>query len=133
MESLVKKYFWIINLLVLGIVAYLVADTINGEIASRYLKVEAGVSVDGMSDGSSGDISLPPQSGSTSYAQDLKDRSPFNSDPKEPEEEPEQEEAKGDSEKKERKEGELEESELDIKLVGTLVAEPATLLEIYWQ
>ena len=45
MESLVKKYFWIVNLLVLGIVAYLFADTINGEIASRYLKVTAGVNL----------------------------------------------------------------------------------------
>ena len=65
--------------------------------------------------------------GSSTYADDLKNRSPFNSDPKEPEEPVEESEPKDESEKKERKEGELEESDLDIKLVGTLVAEPATL------
>ena len=128
MESLVKKYFWIVNLLVLGIVAYLFADTINGEIASRYLKVTAGVNLnEPVAEGGTDEGSPLNRIGSSTYADDLKNRSPFNSDPKEPEEPVEESEPKDESEKKERKEGELEESDLDIKLVGTLVAEPATL------
>jgi general secretion pathway protein C len=40
MEALFKKYFWVVNLVVLTVVAYLVAQTVVNHYASKYLSAE---------------------------------------------------------------------------------------------
>ncbi len=40
MESLVKKYFWVINLVLLAIIAYLAARVVNNVVAERIARLE---------------------------------------------------------------------------------------------
>ena len=41
MEALFKKYFWVINLVVLSVVAYLIAQTVVDYFATKYLNTES--------------------------------------------------------------------------------------------
>lgn len=120
MESLLKKYFWTVNLVALSIAGYFIAETVNDQIAARFLSVPYQLP----------EVASPEKSDEAidsaqveDFAQSLKDRSPFNSDPPVVDETEAEEQEEKEEEKKPRREGELEESELDIQLVGTLVAE----------
>ena len=120
MESLLKKYFWTVNLAALTVAGYFIAQTINDQIGAKYLAVpyETSVQVPTAVDGSEAETPAIED-----FAQTIKDRRPFNSDPPTPTEPVEEEKDTEEEEKKPKREGELEESDLDIQLVGTLVAD----------
>ena len=120
MESLLKKYFWTVNLAALTVAGYFIAQTINDQIGAKFLAVpyQASVQVPTATDEPSDEAPS-----TVDFAQTLKDRRPFNSDPPTPVEPEEEEKDTEEEEKKPKREGELEESELDIQLVGTLVAD----------
>lgn len=124
MESLLKKYFWTVNLAALTVAGYFIAQTINDQIGAEFLTVpyQASVQVPPVAAGPE-----EAENDSEDFAQTLKDRRPFNSDPLTPVEPEESAEDTEEEEKKPKREGELEESELDIQLVGTLVADDPTV------
>ncbi|NUN14895.1 MAG: hypothetical protein HUU55_14800 [Myxococcales bacterium] len=119
MEPFFKKHFWVINLVALGCAGYLTAATINDFVASKYLAVPA--SGMGLPSDSAADFALDRHH-TDSLASILKARRPFNADPppapvvEEPpvaEQEPVAEVAPDT--------GEVQESDLGIQLIGTLV------------
>ncbi len=121
METLFKKYFWVITLTALTAASYLLASTANDFVASSFLAVPYGSSAGGMDSGVQ-ERAFESEEGEP-YAETLQQRRPFNADPPIAAEEPAEDSAGDEEEKKPRKEGELEESELDVQLIGTLVAE----------
>lgn len=120
MESLLKKYFWTVNLAALTVAGYFIAQTVNDQIGAKFLAVpyQASVQVPAAVEEPTSQLA-----GEADFAQTLKDRRPFNSDPLTPEEPEEEEKDSEEEEKKPKREGELEESDLDIQLIGTLVAD----------
>ncbi|MFT7625773.1 MAG: type II secretory pathway component PulC, partial [Myxococcota bacterium] len=143
MEALFKRYFWVINLLALSLVAWLIAQTIVDFLATKYLTVQP----EGPSYASSA-LQGPvlTKADGASLGKTLTDRSPFNVDPKEVVKPPKDPDCVpkcdgkvcgadgcegtcgecGDGEKCnaegqcEQKAEEAKECELDITLVGTM-------------
>lgn len=124
MESLFKKYFWVVNLTALTVAGYFLAKTANDQIGASFLAVPYA-----NSQGSEGDVSAYAGKTRTidDFADTLKSRRPFNSEPPVSEEPVEAVAEEKEEEKKPKKEGELEESELDVELIGTLVADDPAL------
>ena len=83
MEQLVKKYFWVVNLVALMIAGFMVASTVNEYVAEKVLVIP-GTSLaipDQMEGGLNANISR------VGYANDLKSWHPFDVEPAEPEQE----------------------------------------------
>ena len=78
MESLLKKYFWTVNLAALTVAGYFIAQTINDQIGAKFLAVPYQASVQVPSTVEEPEAESP---GTVDFAQTLKDRRPFNSDP----------------------------------------------------
>ncbi len=77
MEAVFKKYFWVLNLAVLGAVAWLVAQTAVDFVRAKYL----GVPSSPPEVSASATLEAPVTKGSGEVAQALTDRRPFNVDP----------------------------------------------------
>ena len=143
METLFKKYFWVVNLVVLAGVAWLMAQTITDYLAARYLTVPGEIAHVVTA---SAEVTLLEKAEVEGLAQTLSDRSPFNVDEKKEPEKPEDDpECKPECEGKKcgddgcggncgecedeqscdegvcvDKEEDVSESELNIELKGTL-------------
>ncbi|MFT5429489.1 MAG: type II secretion system protein C [Myxococcota bacterium] len=79
MEALFKKYFWVVNLIVLAAVAWLIAQTITDYLAVRYLTVPNEVAEVATV---ASDDPLLEKAQVEGLAQTLTERSPFNVDEK---------------------------------------------------
>ncbi|MBM4386404.1 MAG: hypothetical protein FJ088_01620 [Deltaproteobacteria bacterium] len=113
MEALLKKYFWVVNLLMIGIAAYLLAGTVNNFIEGRLFgNGEEAKEKKQEAASEKSDFSLKKKS-SVSLESIFSTKNLFNSDPPEPVEE--------EAATEEEPAGILE-SNLDIKLLGTLVS-----------
>lgn len=120
MEVILKKYFWLINLSGLAVAGFLFGTAINDYLVSEVLR--APDQAFALPDTAAGSVQLD-SFGPENIADTFISRRPFDSDPPEPEE-PEvvvnnesESEAKDESE-----EGDgIEESDLDVALIGTLV------------
>jgi len=120
MDLIFKKYFWVVNLGALSLLAYFVASGVNDVVASQLFAVpKVTVKGDRATVGKAprmGRLALTDKPGDA-----LEERLIFDLNPKEPaedegdkkEEEPDKKEEEGTPE------GELEESELPIDLEGT--------------
>jgi general secretion pathway protein C len=143
METLFKKYFWVLNLVVLTAVAWLIAQTVMDYAKGRYLTVPAAEPEVAMA---SEAPSFVEKANKTPVAQVLTDRRPFNVEPPKGEEVKEPEACKPACENKTcgddgcggscgtckdeevckddgtcaPKDDEASESELNIELQGTL-------------
>lgn len=127
MDALFKKYFWVLNLAAIALMALLVATGINDYLSSKLFAVPSA----GMDAGAEAADGQVPAFGRVpaeeTPAVALKQRRVFSLDPRkgtEPVKEPEVSEPTdappdGDGD------GPLEESDLPIDLLGTLVAEEA--------
>ena len=142
MELLFKKYFWVVNLVVLAVAAYLIAQTIMDVVSAKYLTVppeSMALSTE------TGDVKLLERVDDKDLAQTLLNRSPFNVDDREDEGDPQSctpkctgkscgddgcggscgdcadGETCGDDGSCEEVSDGPQESELNIKLVGTMV------------
>ncbi len=123
METLFKNYFWVLNLLVLMIAAYLTATTVNEYVSDKLFGV-AEPSADEPSKAEPSEDSASPAHQNLAYASLLEMRNVFDSDrSKEPEK---TEDKTEETEKPTDAEGAMEETSLDLQLVGTLVAADAT-------
>jgi len=122
-ETFFKKHFWLLNLLPLTAAAYFVASAANDYIGLHVLT------------GGAPELSIPTGDGEDAgssianipdYALTLKTRRPFNADPlvEEAEEEGTRDVGSVDEEKSTNT-GEMEESKLDLQLLGTMVVDPA--------
>jgi type II secretion system protein C len=126
MDALLKRHFWMVNLLTLALLAWLVASSINDYLASRLFavpSVKASTGARAMAGTGTAPGAKNPEAG-----HDLQSWGMFNlgerqGDTKDPDE---KDENKGTEEPK-KPEGELEESELPIDVMGTIVASDATL------
>lgn len=113
MERLVKKHFWVFNLLVVAAAAYVTADVVNGFIASRALPYPS--------------VTLPPRpktgpkrsdGDSVDYANNLSVWPIFS---KVKEDKPKTDLTNKDPKKKDDDEPQL--SDLNVKLIGTMVVD----------
>lgn len=125
MEGLTKRYFWVINLVVLAVLAYLAARVVNNIAAREIASIATQKKVQAVTQ-------APKRSTSASkaeWAEMVNNRNLFNSEPPEPEEIPGPDTEKPD-------EGfngdgvpppwaKCKESESSIGLSATMVAEPA--------
>ena len=123
METFFKKHFWLLNLLPLTAAAYFVASAANDYIGLHVLtgsSAQLQIPSAAPGDGEAGFRQIP------GYAEDLKTRRPFNADPLEEEVPSEGMRVVGEAEEsKSSNTGEMEESSLDIQLLGTMVVDPA--------
>lgn len=113
MEALLKKHFWVVNLMMIGIAAYLLAGTVNNFIEGKLISYGEEVTEKKQETTlEKTDYSLKKKS-SVSLESILSSKNLFNSDPPEPivEESTAEDEPTG-----------ILESNLDIKLLGTLVS-----------
>lgn len=120
METLFKRYFWVINLLALAAAAWMLATTIN-EYVSRKLLAVPGSELSADAKGA-GELSARP-SWAENISDELKARRAFNADPpvEEKIDEPEQTEEQPDEEQPEEEEV-VECDQLGVNLVGTMIA-----------
>ena len=86
MEALFKKYFWVLNLVVLGAVAWLIAQTVVDYVAAKYLVVRPTTAA---APTSSETDKLMAKADDGQVAQVLTDRHPFNVEPPKEEKAPE--------------------------------------------
>lgn len=123
METFFKKHFWLLNLLPLTVAAYFVASAANDYIGLHVLSgtsAELSIPTGESSSGDTGFRQIPD------YALTLKTRRPFNADPLEEEAPVEGTPVAGEGDNaKTSNTGEMEESKLDVKLLGTMVVDPA--------
>jgi general secretion pathway protein C len=120
MDVLFKKYFWALNLLALAAGGYLVGSTVNDYLVAKVLRGPTGTLIAP----STGEVKVQPDKmAEEPIGEILASRRPFNSDP--PVEEappaPPVETPAEEPEKQAETSGEMEESALDVSLVGTLV------------
>ena len=126
MDALLKRHFWMVNLLTLALLAWLVASSINDYLASRLFavpSVKASTGAKAMAGAGTMADAKAAQTGSdlTSWGMfNLGERDAGTKDPDD------KDENKGSEEPK-KQEGELEESELPIDVMGTIVASDAAL------
>ncbi len=122
MEGLIRKHFWVVWVLGTVAIAWAAASAANEFLASKVL-VAPRVTLAVPHASASLDDILPKRLRDAALADELASRHPFNSEP--PKEEEPVEEANNDQEDKEpaetHDEGGIEESDLDVQLVGTLV------------
>ncbi len=126
MDTLLKRHFWVINLLALTLLAWLVAASVNDYLASKLFAIPSVKADPKKSDAT--DVAKKDQ-GIPEPGDDLRSWMMFNlKEPKSPESNDESAE-KGDESKDEtpKPEGELDESELPIDLMGTIVADQDAL------
>lgn len=87
MESLVKRYFWVINLALLAVIAWLAAKAVNNHLAGRIAALPTEIAPPDEVKASASDERLADE-----WAATIANRNLFNSDPPEPiEPEPEPE------------------------------------------
>ncbi len=79
MEALFKKYFWVVNLLALSVVAYLLAQTVVDFLATKYLTVKPEAVVIASS---ADEAKMLTKADGGTLGQVLSARNPFNVDPK---------------------------------------------------
>lgn len=116
MQDFLRRNFWVVNLAVIGTGSYLLAGVVTEFAATAVLSVAE--------EGAAGKSSTPPPSkassvkprSSSSLAGTLAGRNPFDA-------EPEFVEAEEEGDGEEGGEGGLEESDLDVDLLGTLVSD----------
>ncbi len=122
MDALLKRYFWIVNLVAIAVMAWLVATGINGYLAAQLFAVPSAQAGTPGGDGADGKPTLGRVKG-PDVASALDERRVFMLDLPEPEEPPDDGgEVPPVEEKPEPPSGELEESTLPIDLMGTMVA-----------
>ncbi len=124
METLFKNYFWVLTLAVLSITGYLTAQTVNEVLSDSLFPEDYSAQAPKEKRGGADESYSPRRGIGQEYASLLVERNVFDADrsnPPEPEEEPEKVEP--DDAEDNKPDGELPDSELDIKLVGTLVHE----------
>ena len=81
MESLVKRYFWVVNLLLLAVLAWLGAKALNNHLAGRIAALPTGIAAPEEVKASAADRRRAEE-----WAQSIINRNLFNSEPPEPEE-----------------------------------------------
>lgn len=81
MESLVKRYFWVVNLALLAALAWLAAKAANNHLAGRIAALPTGISAPEEVKATAEDRRRAEE-----WAQSIINRNLFNSDPPEPEE-----------------------------------------------
>lgn len=124
MESLVKRYFWVVNLALLAALAWLAAKAANNYVAGRIAALPTGIAAPEEVKATAADRRRAEE-----WAQAVIDRNLFNSDPPEPvaaEPEPEAEptEEVDLSKLPGPPPAPCEKSESDIGLLATMEAEP---------
>jgi len=116
MQEFLRRNFWVVNLAVIGLGSYLLAAVVTEFAATAIMKGSDKGSAEGMSStGQGASRSVKPHS-SNSLAATLIGRNPFDA-------EPEMIVGIDVGDDDEREEGELEESDLGVDLLGTLVSE----------
>lgn len=124
MDVIFKKYFWVVNLGALSLLAFFVASGVNDIVGAKLFAVPtADVKNAALSAGKAprmGRLAMTDHPGDA-----LKERLIFDLDPKEDAGEPDEktDEPESTDEPDEKPEGELEESELPIDLEGTAPVE----------
>ncbi len=126
MESLVKRYFWVVNLALLAILALLAAKALNNHLAGRIAGLPTGIAAPEEVKASAADRRRAEE-----WAQSIINRNLFNSDPPEPEEAlPEDPIAEVEPEIDPNKipgppPDPCDKSEAGISLIATMEADPA--------
>lgn len=127
MESLVKRYFWVINLAVLAALAFLAAKAINNVVAARIATLPTRITAPE-------EVRATPASSNAQraeeWAQTINARNLFNSDPPDPEEatadvDEEPPEPELDPNAVPGPDDPCDKSEAAVSLLATMVAEPA--------
>jgi len=128
MESLAKRYFWVINLVLVALLAFFSARVINNLIAEKVVALKTTVKAQKAERRSLG---LSSTKATDDWAQRVIGRNLFNSDPPEDIEEPLGDDSTNEDEPEVDpnaipKPGEkCEESKASIALLATMVAEPS--------
>lgn len=120
METLFKRYFWVINLLALAAAAWMLATTINEYVSRKLLAVPA---AELSADKSKGGALSPRTLWADNISDELKSRRPFNSDP--PAEEKVDEGGPVDEDPVEEapeEEQVIECDQLGVNLIGTMIS-----------
>ena len=123
MDAFLKKHFWVVNLVALGLLAWMVSASFNDWVGSKLFAVPK-ITVAKAKTDKAGNASERFKKAPATVAADLTRWSLFNRNPTPPSEEKkdETEEVK-DEQPKEIPDDELPESELtNLKLVGTMVS-----------
>ncbi|MCB9527092.1 MAG: type II secretion system protein GspC [bacterium] len=127
MESLVKRYFWVINVAVLAILAFLAAKAINNVVAGRIATLPTRITAPE-------EVRATPASATAQRAEEwalaITARNLFNANPPDPEEakaeEPvEPEEPELDPDAVPGPDDPCDKSDAAVSLLATMVAEPA--------
>ena len=122
MDTLLKQHFWVINLLALALLAWLVAASVNDYLASKLFAIPSV-----KADTKKAEITeqVAGRSAGTQVGQDLRSWLMFNLDEPRPDAETttESETTTDTTDTPPKPEGELDESELPIDLMGTIVAD----------
>jgi general secretion pathway protein C len=119
MEAVLKKQFWVINLVFLGFAAWLMAGSINGVVAHKLREIPS------LSQAMPTQNSTGRSSEAVANYQEIIDRNYFNSAMSLPVEAVENGPGIDETSGKELLEGDGVESSLRASLVGTIVAEPS--------
>lgn len=122
MEALFKKYFWVVNVLALVVAAYLTASTLNEYITDKLFAEPEAMAAGRADSRGAANVVLPwAEDAGENYVTVLWERNVFNAERSDVEAEP-IEEKEPEVEPKAEGSDELEETSLDLKLIGTLVA-----------
>ena len=121
METLFKRYFWVFNLLALGVAAYMLASTINEYVGQKLLAVPATeLSADSPRVSVAGIVPRSPEADNMSEV--LKARRAFNADPPVEPTPPEDEGLNEAVEEEAEPEDEVVEcDQLAVNLIGTMM------------
>ncbi len=126
MRSAIQRYFWVVNLLLLGAIAFLGAQVISNLMAEKIVSL----STPAAKTAPKKTKTAPGKPPAKDWAEIVVDRNLFNSDPPEPEEEEsdagvESEETPFDPTKVPERHEECAKSDAPVRLTATMVAEPA--------
>lgn len=125
MEGLTKRYFWVVNLAVLAVLAFLAARVLNNIAAREIASLQTDRAVRAPVSG----VARATSASKREWAGTVNNRNLFNSTPPEPEEYadagPKEESDNGDLSGMPRPWDPCKESESSIGLSATMVAEPA--------
>ena len=124
METFFKDYFWVVNLTALLIAGYLTAQTTNEVLGEKLFGTEAFAPLETASDSALAVTVTPRQGRNRRYADTLFTRNIFNADRVDREPEPPSDYPDEPPEEKEEEDpdGEIQDSELNATLIGTMVA-----------
>jgi type II secretion system protein C len=127
MDTLLKQHFWAINLLALTLLAWLVAASVNDYLASKLFAIPS-VTADPKKPGT-GSEAVAKDTNGGAVGEDLRSWVMFNTNKPEDKAADSSEDAADAStaEEAEKPDGELDESELPIDLMGTIVADQDAL------